>query len=429
MSIMADLSARRVVWRGVALCLMLAAGVSLWAAQVPITGAVIAPGEVDAAPQRYSIQHRDGGVVAEVLVAEGQAVPAGALLLRLEARAVETELALVEAQAAEAEAREARLTAERDGAPFAPLPPDPSGPPERLALWADQARLFEARRAALARDRAQLVERRRQADAELSGAGHQTALVAQEVALLNAERTRLQTLRDQGLAPESRVMDLAREASRLASIQAGEVAREGELLGRIAEVDLQIEALADRHRREAAELRTDTAMRRLELAARAALLRDRLAGLVLRAPVAGVVHGLAATLPDTVLRPGTEVMQILAPAPVPLLVAHVRPDDIDHVHVGQPAMLRFPALSARNLPDLEGRVAAISAAPFADDRSGAHYFRVELGLDDAALAVLAERPLPPGLALEAFIATGERTALAYLVAPLADHWRRALRER
>jgi len=429
MSIVADLSARRVVWRGVALCLMLAAGVSLWAAQVPITGAVIAPGEVDAAPQRHSIQYRDGGVVAEVLVAEGQAVLAGAVLLRLDASAVETELALVEAQAAEAEAREARLTAERDDAPFAPLPPDPSGPPERLALWADQARLFEARRAALARDRAQLVERRRQTNAELSGAGHQAALVAQEVALLDAERTRLQTLRDQGLAPETRVMDLAREASRLASIQAGEVARVGELLGRIAEVDLQIEALGDRHRREAAELRTDTAMRRLELAARAALLRDRLAALVLRAPVAGVVHGLAATLPDTVLRPGAEVMQILAPAPVPLLVAHVRPDDIDHVHVGQPAMLRFPALSARNLPDLEGRVAAISAAPFTDDRSGARYFRVEIGLDAAALAVLAARPLPPGLALEAFIATGERTALAYLVAPLADHWRRALRER
>lgn len=428
MSSVVDLTARAVVLRGLVMCLVLMAGVALWAARVPITGAVIAEGEVDATPQRHSIQHRDGGVIAEVAVSEGQQVAAGSVLIRLDARSVETELALVQARSAEAEAREARLTAERDGTPFAQPPPDPAEDPLRAAAWADQARLFEARRAALVRDHAQLVQRRVQAEAELHGVRRQAEATAGEATLLQVERLRLQALRDQGLTPETRVADLAREVSRLAALQAVERARDAELVGRIAEIDLQIEALGDRHRREAAEARGEAAMQRLEAAASAALLQDRLTGLVLRAPVAGVVHGLAATVPDTVIRPAAELLQILAPASEPLLVVRVRPDDIDHVRVGQPARLRFPALSARNLPDLEGVVAAISAAPFVDERSGARHFRVEVTLGEDAIATLSPRPLTPGMAIEAFITTGERTPLAYFIAPLADHLRRALRE-
>lgn len=121
-------------------------------------------------------------------------------------------------------------------------------------------------------------------------------------------------------------------------------------------------------------------------------------------------------------------MQILTRDPVPHLALRARPDDIDHLHIGQPAMLRFPALAAHDLPELVGTVTAISAATFADERSGARYFRVEVALTDSARAALGARTLVPGMAVQAFIATGQRTPLGYLLGPIGDHMRRALRE-
>ncbi len=426
MTVERALDVRAPLWRGLALCLLLVVGLGGWATQVTITGAVIAVGEVDATPLRHPVEHPEGGPIVEIAVREGQSVDAGAVLIRLDSRAIDTELALIEARMAEAEAREARLVAERDTTPYPS--PDTSPDPVLAQAHADQVILYQARRTALARDVAQLRQRRRQAEAERDGLWRQAESARVEEALVRHELDRIERLLAQGLAPETRRADLAREAARLDSLLVGIAARSAEIDQRLGEIDLQIEALEARYRQEAAEGRAQVALERLELAARAALLRDRRDGLVLRAPAAGIVHGLATFGTEGVLRPAVEAMQILAPQPRPVLLVRVRPDDIDHVHVGQSARLRLPALAARDLPDFDGRVTAISPAPFFDDRTGQRYYRVEILFSDQSLAQVALRPLVPGMAVEAFIATGERTPLAYLVAPLATHLRRALRE-
>lgn len=420
------LDARGPLVRGLVLCVLLVAGLGVWGTQVTISGAIIALGEVDATPLRHTVEHPDGGPIVEISVREGQSVEAGAVLIRLDSRAIDTELALVEARMAEAEAREARLMAERDGTPY---PLVASWPDPVLAqAHADQALLYQVRRAALSRDIAQLRQRRLQAEAERDGLLRQADAARIEKDLVLRELDRIERLRLQGLAPETRSADLARDAARLDALLAGVAARRSEIDASLSEIDLQIEALDARYRQDAAEGRAQAALERLDLAARAALLRDRREGLILRAPSAGIVHGLAALGTESVLRPAVAAMQILAPQPRPVLVVRVRPDDIDQVHVGQPARLRLPALAARDLTDLDGHVTAISPAPFVDDRTGQRYFRVEILFSDQSLAQVDSRPLVPGMVVEALIATGARTPLDYLVAPLASHLRRALRE-
>jgi len=141
-----------------------------------------------------------------------------------------------------------------------------------------------------------------------------------------------------------------------------------------------------------------------------------------------VVHDLTLAAAGTVLRPAVEVMQILAAPPKPVLTLRVSPDEIDHIRLGQLAMLRFPGLTGRALADLPGRVTAISAATFADERTGTRHFRVEIVPTAETLSAVGEDALVPGMSVQAFIATGVRTPLAYLIDPVRDHFARALRE-
>lgn len=414
--------------------LVLVLGIGLWAATVPIDGAILASGEVDAASQRHLVQHATGGIVAELAVREGQDVAAGALLLRLEGGTLNEEWALIESQLAEARARALRLTAERDGAllvaPPTP-PPDARDDPVtdrafRRALTAQQS-LFQARSETLQRQAQQIGQRRVQLDAQLAGLAAQDSALAAEGVLLAEELANQQTLRARGLTEASRVVALGRESARLDGSRAALSARMAELRGQIVELELQVDTLIATHRTEAETQLAELGVGLLELSARRAILAERRAALTLRAPVAGTVHGLAALAPGAVLRAAETAMQIVARAQHPVLALRVRPTDIDHVSAGQSVRVRFPAL-AQTLPELSVTVLTISAAPFVDERSGARFYRIEATLSDDALAALDGQSLRPGLAVEAFLSTGARTPLAYLFAPITDHLDRALRE-
>lgn len=423
-----ELRGRAAIGLGVAACLVLVIGIFGWAARATIASAVVAAGEVDAAPARHPVQHPEGGVVAALMVHEGDAVEVGQVLLRLDGSALRAEFDLVATQLVEAAARMVRLRAERDGAAFPDAPPDaPRGAAARQALAA-QHRLFDARRATLARQVAQLAERRVQAEAELQGLARQLDAMAQEATILHDELVLQETLLSRGLAAAVRSRDLGRETARLDASRAAIDARAAGLHGHIAEIAVQAETLQAQHREDAEEQLAQTGLQQVELQARHAVLTTRIEALDLRAPASGIVHGLMVTAPGAVLRPAEPVMQILGRDSIPTLALRVAPDDIDHVRLGQAAMLRFPALAARQFDELPGVVVAISATTFADDRTGATHYRVAVTLTDAARAMLNDRALVPGMAVQAFLTTGTRTPLAYLLDPLRDHLSRAMRE-
>lgn len=409
----------------------LLAGFGYWSVASTISGAIVAPGRIEVELNRQIVQHPDGGVVSEILVAEGDAVEAGAVLVRLDGVLLSSELSIVEGQLFEVRARRARLEAERDDRP------DITFPDELLALAAarpevqeqieGQQRLFAARADTLARTVEQLARRREQTLSQIEGIAAQSDALVRQLELINEELANQQSLLDKGLAQAPRVLALRREEARLAG-QVGELkANKAQAEGRVTEVELEVLRLSAQRREEATEQLRDIGTQELELAERQRSLAERIARLDIRAPVSGRVLGLAVTTPRAVLRQADPVAFII-PQDRPLVIAaQIAPINIDEVHVGQPVRLMFPAFSSRTTPELDGVVALVSADALTDPATNATYYRAEISLSPAEAERLGQTLLP-GMPVDAFIQTGARTPLAYLVKPFTDYFTRAFRE-
>ncbi|PVH29258.1 HlyD family type I secretion periplasmic adaptor subunit [Pararhodobacter oceanensis] len=415
------------IMMGAVTAMVMVFGFGVWAAFVPIDGAIIASGEIDDAAYRHVIQHAQGGDVAELAVAEGQQVEMGDLLFRLDDSALESEWALVSSQLIEAQARSLRLLAERDGVPMGRLVAAPGGGDDMRSAVVAQRRLFEARHRTQDRQLAQLEQRNLQLAAQLVGLQAQMEALQQEQALLEDEIETQTELQSRGLTQASRVAVLAREAARLDGSRASVVAQIAEARGQIVEIDLQAEALTAARREEAEQQLAENNALLLELTARRTILADRRAQMVLRAPASGRVHGMAAIENGGILQPATTAMQIVERPDQPVIALLVSPGDIDHVYVGQQVQVQFPALMPE-VSSLEAQVTLLSAAPFLNESSGERYYRVEAALSAAALDTVGAKSLLPGLAVQAFLRTGARTPLAYLLSPITQYLHGAMRD-
>lgn len=436
------LGARGAMAAGWVTAVLLLAATLGWGLLAALDGAIIAQGRLEAARTRIVVQHPEGGRVAEVLVTDGARVAAGAPLLRLDGGGLVAERRILEAQFAEALARAARLSAERAGA-AAPVVDaalaaelaQPGSP--ALAALEGQRALMAARVEGLARAADQLRHRRAQSEAQRAGLEAQIAALQAEAVAQAEERARAEALFAAGLVAAPQVAALRREGLRLEGALAAARAEAAAAAGRIAEIDEQAAALQAGRREEAEAALSDLAPVLLELAARRHALDQRLDRLVLRAPVAGRVHGLGPAGPGAVLRPAEAVAEIVpdsGPDAGPdggaglHVAAQIRPEDIDRLHPGQPVRVLLPATGGRERPELPGRIALISAEAVENPRSGERLFRAEVVLDAQGLAALEGRALVAGLPVEVQIRTGSRSPLAWLMAPLRVYFDRALRE-
>lgn len=414
---------------GLGALVLLVGIVGLWSVGVRIAGAVIAPGTIVVENNRQVVQHPEGGIVGSIRARDGDRVVAGDVLIRLDDTALATELATVDVQLLELRARRARLEAERDGAQEVLFPGDLLKATGAAAEQIDgQRKLFAARRDTLAKEQAQIGERIRQSRNQIAGAEAQIAALEEQLALVREDLGDQETLLAKGLVQAGRVSTLKREAARLA----GEI---GRLAADVSQVKdqiaaLQIESLKlDSARREAtiAELR-DLQVREMELAEKRAGLAQRRARLEVRAPVAGVVYGSTVFAERAVVQAAEPLMYIV-PQSQPLLVsARVEAVDIDQIHVGQQAALRFTAFNQRLTPEVAGTVVSVSADVIRDEASGLSYYRVSVAPIADGQAVLETLALVPGMPVETFLKTGERTPLSYLTKPLTDYFGRAMRE-
>lgn len=426
------LSIRRPVILGLVAALALVLGFGLWATLTHISGAIVAQGQIEVERDRQVVQHPDGGVVAEILVSEGARVEAGQILLRLDGAALKSELTIVEGQLSELAGRSARLTAERDGVAKLDFPADilalAQTSPEVAAQLDGQRRLFEARAATLAEQGKLLSQRTDQITAQSNGIAAQGVALTRQLALIEQELASQQSLLDKGLAQAGTVLALQREQARLEG-QIGELQAElARTEGQVTEIEIEMSSLDTTRREEATTELRQVGPLLLELAERRRALRERIARLEIRAPVAGVVLGLQVTTPQAVLRPAEPVLYVI-PQDRPLVItARIAPIHIDEVSVGQAAELVFPAFSARDTPRLTGRVTRVSADALSDPQSGATYYTAELELAEGERTRLGDRVLVPGMPVEVFLQTGRRTPLAYLVKPFTDYFTHAFRE-
>ena len=426
-------SARGPVLLGLLALVTLLGGFGIWAVRSNIAGAIIASGRIEVDRNRQIVQHPDGGVVSEILVVEGDTVTAGTILIRLDSTLLQSQKLIVEGQLFELMSRRARLEAERDetgGLSFdAELSAIAQERPEVADLLAGQERLFQARRESVARETEQLEKRSGQIQSQIQGIKAQQVSLDRQLELIEKELVSQQSLLDRGLAQAATVLNLQRNAASLQGRIGELAASEAQAEGRITEIDIEILKLGTRQREEAITRLRDLKYRELELAEQRHSLQERLTRLDITAPVSGIVYGLQVHTLRSVIRPADPVL-FLVPQDRPLVIAaRVEPIHVDQIFVGQDVVMRFSALDQRQTPELFGKVAKVSADAFDDQTTGMTYYRAEMILNEGELARLPEGTvLIPGMPVESYIRTRDRSPMAYLIKPLADYFNKAFRE-
>lgn len=425
-------SARGYVLLGVLTIALLFAGILTWGLMTKITGAIITSGRIEVAQNRQVVQHPEGGMVAEILVREGDSVREGQVLLRLDGGRLHSELAVVEAQYFELLARRGRLEAEEAGLNTPAMPPEllkrAEISPEIAAVLSAQNALFDARLTSQTRQREQLTLRAAQSRSLRDGLLAQTSALEEQSRLIAQEQSGQQDLFDKGLAQIGRLLALRREAARLAGARGELLAARAQAGERIAETELEILRLDASRRTEAGLELRETALRLTELSERRRQLTEQISRLDLRAPAAGLVLSLAITTPRAVLRAAEPVLYIV-PQDRPLVISARIPDrHIDQVYPGQPVRITFPAFSLRHAPELTGTISRLSADALSEAHQPLPYYRAEITLPAEAARDLHGLTLRPGMPVEAWIRTQERTPLQFLARPITDYFTRAFRE-
>lgn len=404
-------------------------GIGGWAASARLSGAVVVPGAVKVDQNLKSAQHRDGGIVSDIRVREGDLVTAGQVLIRLEDAQSRAELSILRAQLLESLGRQARLKAERDGMTMIDLPPELSGTdPAVAAIVRGETRLLNGNNANRESQKQQLELSVRQIGEELIGLASQRDALSREILIVDEEHGRLVTLTDRKLVEASRLVASEREQVQLRG-RLGEIdATIARSRAQIGEVRLRILAIDEVARTEAQRELVQVETRAQELAERITAVEDRLSRTDIRAPIAGTVNELNVHTVGGVISPA-EVLVTVVPADARLRVeVRLPPTAIDQVFPGQAARLRFTAFNQRTTPELAARLAQISPATSRDAATGETFYIGFLDVPEAELAKLGAQSLVPGMPAEVYIATEERTALAYLTKPLTDQFNRAFRE-
>ena len=399
-----------------------------WAAFAPIDGAAYAPGEVAVESQNKSVQHLEGGIIAELLVGNGDLVEPGQPLIHLDRTQPQAQLDVARTQYMANLVREARLTAQRAGAESIAWPEvlDRGDPATREEIDA-QTVIFASRRASLDNNVEVLEQRIGQLENRIVGMEVSRGSELSLADSFEAELEDTRALLEQGFSDRIRLRDLERNVARHRG-EAGELAANiastqmqiGETRLRILQVekDFQNEVAA-----EFAETRTNLN----DLEERIIALEDVVARTVIRAPDGGYVTGMQTHTVGGVISPGMIIADIVPEDDELVIEAQVSPNDIDRVALNQNANIRFSAFGSMT-PTIYGEVTNLSADSFQDPNTGLSYFTAEIMVTPDGMDDLGELVLMPGMPAEVFITTGERTFLEYLFKPFSDAVARSFRE-
>ncbi len=432
MSTSAAWPARLPLFCGFATTALLVLGIGLWGGTTTLAGAIIAPGRVEVAQDRQVVEHIDGGTVARIAVAEGAAVQAGDVLIELDGTNLQSQLLATENELYEIIARRARLEAERDDAQAISFPAELLDEGRRRSEIGDltegQERLFDARRETLRQQSSQLGKQVEQIESQITGITAQMEAQRRQVELLQRELTDQQALFAKGLARADRVLALEREQARIEGVLGELLASRAQAEGRITEIQLELTRTLAKRREDASTELRDVAYRELALTEKRRTLHEQIARLNITAPVSGVVLGLQATTPRSVIRPAEPILYLI-PQDRPLVVsAQIPTSRVDQLFVGQPVRVKFSGIVGPRPVEITGEVRLISADAVSEGAGQPPFYEVRIEFDAEALRALSEEEIIPGMPVEAYFRTEDRTPLNYLLKPFTDYFSRAFRE-
>lgn len=433
-----DDSPNRAIRIGIGIAIFFFVVLGGWAAFARLDAAAYGEGAVSVSGNRQTVQHRDGGIVQQLAVHEGQHVNAGDVLIRLQgAETAASERALA-ASVIDLQAQRARLEAEVRGGPvqwpqsFATA----TGDDLRLVDRAKQLQLAQinARAASLASNRAVLRQQEAEVTQQTGGFTAQSRASAAQRQSLQQQLESTKRLADQGYVSRNSVRSIERAIQQLEGSDADYASRAAAAREQIGQTRQQVVATSRKYVEDSASVLRDTQFQLNDTLPKWQAAKDQLERTVIRAPVAGRVVGLKVFSQGGVVQAGQPILDIV-PDTAPLIVkANFQPTDIDGVYEGRQAEIRFLSLHERDLPILLGTVRNVSADTLRDEQSGRSYYTAEVEVPKSQIAMLKavrgnDTGIRPGVPVSVLIKLRKRTALQYLLDPLSETFSRSLHER
>jgi HlyD family secretion protein len=417
---------------GLAIVVVLAGGLGGWASTAEISGALIAPGQIVVESNVKKVQHPTGGVVGEVLARDGDLVKAGDVVVRLDDTVTKASLAIVTKNLDGLWARAARLQAEQQGVDKVVFPPqllERASDPDVKNIIASETKLFEVRVNGRSGQKAQLHERITQLNEEIAGLVAQEKAKDQEISLVEKELVGIRDLYAKHLVQMTRLTTLERDAARLNGERAQFIASRAQAKGKITETELQIIQVDKDMVSDVSKDLRETNDKIGEFVERKVTAEDQLKRTDIRAPQDGMVLQSTVHTVGGVITAGDAIMMIVPQSDDLQVEAKVNPQDIDKLQIGQKTLLRLSAFNQRTTPELNGVVTRVSPDVTTDQRTGQSYYTIRVSMPPQEVARLGDVKLIPGMPVEAFVQTGNRTMLSYLIKPLSDQLMRAFREK
>ena len=399
----------------------------LWAAVAKIDRAVAAPGVVSIETNRKTVQHYEGGIVREILVKEGQAVEQGAVLFRLENIEAKANFETIRHDLDAYLAMEARLVAERDQKPQIAWPSDliqRSGDPAAAQVVNDETAEFDKRQSSL-KDQIDVMESRvKQIGDEINGIDLQKKSAEGQIDFINKELVGLRELDEKKLIPVARLYVAEIERERLQGVIGESIANMAKSNGEIDELRIQIQQLQEKFQEDIARSLIDVRAKTVELGEKLGVARDVLRRVEVLAPVSGTAQNLKVFTIGQVVKAGEPLIEIVPRSERLVVEVQISPTDIDGIHSGQDAEVRFPAFHSRLIPLIVGRLDSVSRDRLVDEATKQPYYRGIVSLDETQIPQELLPRVRAGMPAEVLVATGERTVMSYIIQPLTSTLRR-----
>lgn len=423
---------RSLVLVGIVLVAVFLIGFGFWAALAPLESAIVAEGTVVSQSNRKTIQHLEGGIVAAILVHDGDSVVAGQTLVRLDDTKARTTLAADTGQLWDARAAEARLIAQRDEDDAIAFPADllaSRATPAVAQALAGQQKIFDTRRRLEASKIAAIGEQINQSREEIVGYQAEVASADRREALISEEIAGVRELVNKGLERRPHLLELQRNLAEIEGKRGETMAQIARARQTIAEAEINILSLKNDDQKQAADELRDTQRKIHELTEETEAAANVMARTDVRAPEDGIVTELRVHTPGGVVNPGEPILDLVPKDDRLVVEAHVRPVDTDRLRKGLAAQIRLLPYRSRRTPPLDAEVIYVSADQLVDKHTNQPYFAVKLRVDPATLKAMPDVKMVPGMPAEAMIKTGKTTVALYALSPIFDSFHRAFREK
>jgi membrane fusion protein, type I secretion system len=424
-------TARSAIIAGCVIVLVTFVGFGGWATTVHIASAAIGQGTIGVSLRRQTVQHLEGGIIADLRVVEGSYVKAGDLLIRLDDTKLRASYDLYRNQYLIGLGEKARLEAQRDDLPEITFPRAllAEGDKDKDPVVRSQTNIFTQLKEYMRGQ--ELIKREQEAQflSEIDALQAQKAAEVQKLALVKEELVGVEELYNKGLEKKPRLLSLQRASAEIEGNIGQYAGRIAKARQSISELRAQLIDVKNKTMNDVVTQLRDTDGKLGDVTQRLRSAEDSLNRVEIRAPLAGYVVNLLYVTMGGVIEPGKPILELVPSDDLLLIETRFEPKDIDALRPGLPAEVTLLTFNRREFPTISGKLIMVSADALTDKANATPYYSGRVILDREVLERLPDVRLVPGMPVQVMVKVGERTPLSYLLDPLQRSMHRALRER